>query len=570
MSLLYQILNPIEKSVPCVFPSSVFDYSFVLMDDSPFKIHFEPYPMSIESRFYKTVIEYAGLTGEGFASILKEDACLAFPPFTGEFTFNQTSYKVSVKNKKYVIGSGETDPALLNAASESLTCEMNATVYNDSNSVLGFPSRQLELQNDYACPSSPLYFALGLVVDCSVMRQSTSKEDVINEVLANLAKSNIAFKKFFNIQAVLTKLDVRTSCSEKYKGTNKDIDVEGEYDRWNVPCTSGYSLMNRVSDFAKWRGNKGKDGVDLWHLFSTCSTDGKVGLAWPSAMCYSDSAVATGNFVFSGVGVSTRQKTSWKVMAHEIAHNLGAPHDCLGTCAECCSCGDKCDCNGEYLMNPNQRVNSDDFSSCTVQSVCNQLPKFECLKTNTSSIRLFQANTCGNGIVDPGEECDCGDLCEGNNCCTKDCKLTSGSVCSDSNDSCCTSCTYKSKGVPCRKSEGVCDKEETCTGNSGSCPTDLFVPNGQSCNDNGFTGFCASKYCTSLDKQCSDVYSSSTGACSGFGQKSECSLTCNIRGACQSFDSFFIDGTPCGSGYGTCTRGSCLYANLGNFYSFRR
>src|SRR4030095_16991407 len=50
----------------------------------------------------------------------------------------------------------------------------------------------------------------------------------------------------------------------------------------------------------------------------------------------------------------------------------------------------------------------------------------------------------------------------------------------------------------CRGSAGQCDVAESCTGASGSCPADLFVPNGTTCNDADAptcTDVCASGGC---------------------------------------------------------------------------
>jgi len=48
---------------------------------------------------------------------------------------------------------------------------------------------------------------------------------------------------------------------------------------WNVPCSSA-ELDARLSLFSKWRGDKGSDGIGLWHLVSGCPTGSEVGIAW--------------------------------------------------------------------------------------------------------------------------------------------------------------------------------------------------------------------------------------------------------------------------------------------------
>jgi hypothetical protein len=48
---------------------------------------------------------------------------------------------------------------------------------------------------------------------------------------------------------------------------------------WNVDCSS-VDLNDRLSLFSQWRGDKGDDGVGLWHLMSGCPTGSEVGIAW--------------------------------------------------------------------------------------------------------------------------------------------------------------------------------------------------------------------------------------------------------------------------------------------------
>ncbi len=62
--------------------------------------------------------------------------------------------------------------------------------------------------------------------------------------------------------------------------------------------------------------------------------------------------------------------------------------------------------------------------------------------------------TCGNGVVDAGEQCDLG-------------------AANGAPGSCCTvACAFSPAGQVCRAAAGVCDAEETCTGASGLCPSD--------------------------------------------------------------------------------------------------
>ena len=99
---------------------------------------------------------------------------------------------------------------------------------------------------------------------------------------------------------------------------------------------------------------------------------------------------------------------------------------------------------------------------------------------------------CGNGVVEEGEECDCGweeDCLE--DCCwpqrtshpshEKPCTLKPKRDCSPSQGPCCTnSCTFIS-GEKCLDDNG-CREESFCDGTSSSCPLSQVRPNKTVCN----------------------------------------------------------------------------------------
>lgn len=91
---------------------------------------------------------------------------------------------------------------------------------------------------------------------------------------------------------------------------------------WNVDCGTT-TLTERLSLFSAWRGNKGNDGVGLWHLMSGCPTGSEVGIAWLATMCQQQAIQSDGSSV-SGAAVSTGGRTEWQVIAHETGHNFGA------------------------------------------------------------------------------------------------------------------------------------------------------------------------------------------------------------------------------------------------------
>jgi hypothetical protein len=101
--------------------------------------------------------------------------------------------------------------------------------------------------------------------------------------------------------------------------------------------------------------------------------------------------------------------------------------------------------------------------------------------------------TCGNGLVEDNEQCDCGSTaagaCDGvDDCCDPaTCRLKTGSSyqCSN-NQPCCSQCKIRTSASAyvCRAAvHSVCDTAETCDGTSAACPTDKYQSAGVSCTD---------------------------------------------------------------------------------------
>ncbi|KAM6341399.1 disintegrin and metalloproteinase domain-containing protein 18-like [Podargus strigoides] len=116
-----------------------------------------------------------------------------------------------------------------------------------------------------------------------------------------------------------------------------------------------------------------------------------------------------------------------------------------------------------------------------------------------------RAAVCGNGVVEPGEQCDCGaaEACSKDKCCTKTCRFKPGVTCSSG--LCCHRCQFKQQNTPCRPpADAQCDLAEFCSGTSASCPPDLHVWDGESCERG--TGYCYGGRCRSPDRQCQQLY----------------------------------------------------------------
>ncbi len=106
----------------------------------------------------------------------------------------------------------------------------------------------------------------------------------------------------------------------------------------------------------------------------------------------------------------------------------------------------------------------------------------------------YNGSLCGNGIVEPGEECDCGyaNECKEQNCCydadqkpSLKCRLKPNAKCSPSQGPCCTSqCNFASSNTNCMLSN-ECLNNVTCTGSNAFCPRNssvFYKPNLTACN----------------------------------------------------------------------------------------
>jgi hypothetical protein len=222
-------------------------------------------------------------------------------------------------------------------------------------------------------------------------------------------------------------------------------------------------------------------------------------------------------------------------------------------------------------MNPSTAQGITRFSPCSIGNICSALGrnsvKSQCL-SNNRGVTTVSGQTCGNGIVEGDEECDCGGEqgCGDNQCCNPTtCKFENNAVCDDSNEDCCRNCQFASAETVCRASSSSCDPQETCTGTSPYCPEDKTNEDGSSCG-NGLK--CASGQCTSRDQQCKTIMGSYTQGNDTYAcDNSNCMLSCASpefgSGVCYGLQQNFLDGTSCGAG-GKCQNGQCSGSSIGN------
>ncbi|XP_059352595.1 uncharacterized protein LOC130700381 isoform X6 [Daphnia carinata] len=232
---------------------------------------------------------------------------------------------------------------------------------------------------------------------------------------------------------------------------------------------------------------------DTTQLLSGETFAGGSGMAAPDTMCTAKSV---------GLSVDINPYEPHLVagtMAHMIGHNIGMGHD---DGRDECHCGDWHGCIMSQSIMGLDSVQPYKFSECSLSDYIDSLRIGHgiCLFNRPNQLEDFR--TCGNGVVEDGEECDCGTIeeChESDPCCDPiTCKLTAEAECASG--PCCDDCKLRPKGYLCRDATNECDLPEICNGRSGQCPLDIFKKNGNQCEIN--KGYCFNGVCPTLDSQC--------------------------------------------------------------------
>ncbi|RWS14264.1 disintegrin and metalloproteinase domain-containing protein 12-like protein [Dinothrombium tinctorium] len=180
-------------------------------------------------------------------------------------------------------------------------------------------------------------------------------------------------------------------------------------------------------------------------------------------------------------------------IAHEMGHNFGMEHDGKG-----CECPKKSSC---IMAESVSHMSPTAWSSCS-KKVMNSVfsrASLECLRDEPSKVI---GPSCGNGVLESGEECDC-DQPSCSKCCDqKTCKLKPGAECGTG--ICCDldNCKIIKENKVCRSARSDCDVVEYCDGKSEFCPKNAIKHNGYECSD----GYCFNGHCISNEKHCKSLW----------------------------------------------------------------
>ncbi|KAK3597351.1 hypothetical protein CHS0354_034594 [Potamilus streckersoni] len=282
----------------------------------------------------------------------------------------------------------------------------------------------------------------------------------------------------------------------------------------------------------------------------------------------------SGIITLNSYGSRSARHKSALTLTHELGHSFGSPHDVLSN--PLCSPGSD---YGNYIMYPyandGSKPNHNEFSPCSISYIYPViLNKGHCFEVNYGPI-------CGNGIVENGEECDCGDqnICTDTCCTPSDIRPSLGfdppctfrrsndKVCSPKTRPCCTeNCQFTSltDQKVCRVKTD-CKSESFCNGNSSTCPDSDVMPEGMLC-DSGtricVSGMCRGSICLTIGLtacQCVQHRSDYCFVCC-FSQDLQ---SCQPMSYFQGKDIYKHPGEPCNNFKGYCdSQGSCITGDI--------
>ncbi|KAL1773138.1 disintegrin and metalloproteinase domain-containing protein 26A-like [Sigmodon hispidus] len=243
------------------------------------------------------------------------------------------------------------------------------------------------------------------------------------------------------------------------------LDIWNERNHINVDV----NLFVLLNSFCTWKNQHREKKVinDISHFYVRKKFK-YFGIGSGSSTCQNNNCAVT-SFIKNSIHEMA------VIASHEMGHIMGLDHD-----EKYCACG------SNHCIMADDYSNSPKFSNCSYQDFFRTTQNKNCLHNIPEGLTRVQNSTCGNNIVEEGEQCDCGSSksCARDSCCRNDCVLNPDADCAFG--LCCKHCKFLPTGTVCRKEKDKCDFPEWCNGTSSECPEDVYREDGSICPGSGY------------------------------------------------------------------------------------